>query len=303
MDYHKILDLLDNPNPYFEEIGKILDEHHPFTEENRRDMLASTIRGKVEKDLPLLKRDMLAEKSLPTADYQNLLRERLTDAINKLQETNNWKTVRTDNIDKVAASLAVIGYTRLSVKRVVRETMSIKPVKDVKSVEAKMDLLFSKSGTWINFLYAVDAEVDDYAKGFTWSAFCDFIEEEIKSFPTSNGKKNAIRTEDIPLEFDSYFKVRSQAVKLIPFLVKLFKNNKKPRELVAMLFALKNLKIIDEHALHDNQVELHHTLMSTFGNIGERSSLNGNIIKFGAANDNQLKMIEKYKRLIDKHLS
>lgn len=88
----------------------------------------------------------------------------------------------------------------------------------------------------------------------------------------------------------------------MPFLLERLKGSK-PKEVVLLLFALKDLKLIEASSLRANQTEIHQALQHTFDRVGSRASLNANITKLDAADSTEHRKIGLYRDQVKKYLT
>ena len=109
-------------------------------------------------------------------------------------------------------------------------------------------------------------------------------------------KGEGTKGETPPQKFESYLNAKGK--KLLPYLVKTY-SNAKPQIIAFMLCALKKLKYLEAGSLA-NQTNLHEALKETFGNIGQRQSLNTNLHKLATPDEYLTNQINTHMTEISK---
>lgn len=71
--------------------------------------------------------------------------------------------------------------------------------------------------------------------------------------------------------------------------------NSTPKQIVSIIYALSNLKVIDKGIL-DTRSHLHRILKNTFKNLGSRQALNENINNLGSPNQSDKLIIIQYEK-------
>lgn len=97
--------------------------------------------------------------------------------------------------------------------------------------------------------------------------------------------------------FESYLNAKGK--KILPKLIETY-SNAKPEIIAVMVVALEALNYLSRGSLSNNRTKLHTALERTFGNIGARQSLNGNLNKFTTPDEYQSNQINIHKDEIKK---
>ena len=102
--------------------------------------------------------------------------------------------------------------------------------------------------------------------------------------------------------FDSYINEQKRD-KLMPYLVQHY-TNKKPKEIVPMLYALETLGALMCKVSECDQTNLHNALTTTFGNVGVRTSLNSALPLYhrDGINGTKRQKLEQHKQQIENFL-
>lgn len=115
------------------------------------------------------------------------------------------------------------------------------------------------------------------------------------------GNSNSSVREKFEKEGFELYIDESYRLKLMPFLIEQYKG-KKPKQFVYMLYALKDLSILNSTCLAENQTQLHKALTNTFNNVGTRQSLQNNISIINGAERIEELNIRKHKNHIKAYL-
>ncbi len=151
---------------------------------------------------------------------------------------------------------------------------------------------FERIGYWAGITFYIESLMDERPELFGTSitptaAAMDHRFDSNDSQPKRSFGLNGYISE----EYQEY------TDELIPFLIARYKGLK-PKDFAFMLWAMADLGLISRTALSANQTELHKALAETFGKVGTRASLNGNITGLNSANNKEEQSIRHHKELI-----
>ena len=123
------------------------------------------------------------------------------------------------------------------------------------------------------------------------------IEKAIEKFAGEICIKTETVRNGTEITFESF--LINNGTKIFDYLIKTYQNTK-PKNIGYMLFALKDLKLIDEETLNSsqNQTELHRALTNSFGKIGSRQQLSNNISTLGAISKANQSKVQIHRQAI-----